>query len=146
MPLNLAALQGGLLSVAASPPDTAAECADAWADAVRAWAAAIVPASTTVTAAAETLASALAAAFETANAAPLMETAFAAFAAAVGGGMAGYVPTPPAGPVGFATEFAPPLPTTHAEAATAVAAILDAWIKTGFSTLAGPPGTVVVWA
>lgn len=146
MPLLIAALESGLEAVAASPPETSAECADLWAAAVQAWAAGIVPPSTTVTAAAEALAGSLAVAFATTAAAPLMETAFATFAASVGGGMAGYVPTPPVAPVGFATEFAEPFPETHSEAAANVANLVDSWMRTGLSTLAAPPGTVVPWS
>lgn len=146
MPLNPTALEAGLLAVASSPPATAANCAQAWANAAIAHASAIVPPSTTVASAGSALATALSAAFATTNAAPLMETAFATFAAAVGAGMAGYVATPPAGTVGFAIEFADPLPSTHADAAENVAQIIDSWMRTGTSTLVAPPGTVVPWS
>jgi hypothetical protein len=148
MPLVLASLQSGLQSCFADPPATYAECAQAWADAAQAWAAAIVPASTTVSAAAAALSSALAGAFAAPDAIPGMESAFAAFAVTVGGGMAaaGYAPTPPAGPVGLVTEFAEPLPETHAEAATAIAGIIDTWMRTGIATLIAPPFTIVPWS
>jgi hypothetical protein len=146
MPLNLSALVDGLEEVASDPPGGPAACAAAWADAVESWASAVLPASSTVAAAAGTLETALAAAFQTTNAAPAMESAFTAFAATVGGGMAGYVPTPPPAPVGFATEFPAPFPPNHAAAATTVAALIDAWMRTGIATLAVPPNTVVPWS
>ncbi len=146
MPLAPATLETQLGQLFAAPPPTSAACAQAWAAAVQAYAAAIVPASATVTAAAATLASALSAAFQTPAAAPGMETAFAAFAATVGGGMAGYAPTPPPAPVGFATQFAGPFPATHADAASQVADLIHAWLTTGTGTLIAPPFTVVPWS
>jgi hypothetical protein len=109
------------------------------------YASAIVPASAAVPAAGSALASSLASAFQTDNAAPAMESAFAQFAATVGLGMAGFIPTPPAGPVGFADQFGGPKPSTHAEAAQQIGARVDAWMRTGFATLASPPGTVIPW-
>jgi len=96
--------------------------------------------------AAVTLASSLASAFSAPNAVPGMESAFSAFAAAVGLGMAGYAPTPPAGPVGFAPYFAGADATTHAQAASEIAALIDPWMKTGIATLIAPPNTVVPWS
>lgn len=146
MPLAIAALQSGLLSVASDPPGGPTDCAAAWADAVSAWAAGIVPPSSAVAAAAGVLEGALASAFQTTNAAPLMESAFLTFATSVGGGMAGYVPTPPVAPIGFATEFAPPYPASHAEAAANIASLIDTWMRTGIATLAVPPNTVLPWS
>jgi hypothetical protein len=146
MPRNASALEAGLLAVASSPPDGPAECAAAWADAVASFATGIVPPSSTVAAAASALEGSLAAAFQTTNAAPLMEVAFLAFATAVGGGMAGYTPTPPAAPVGFATEFAAPFPADHGEAASNIASLIDTWMRTGIATLAVPPNTVLPWS
>lgn len=145
MPLNLAALQSGIQSVAASPPPDVAGCAQAWADAVGSYAAGIVPASTAVSAAASTLASALAGAFSSGAAAPGMEAGFAAFAASLGAGMVGYTPTPPPGPVGFALLFAGPR-SSHAEAAAAVASAVDTWMRTGSAVLIAPPNTLVPWS
>jgi hypothetical protein len=146
MPLNLGALTGGLQSTFASPPADAAGCAAQWADAAEAWASSLVPASTTVTSAAAVLEGQLASAFGSPNAIPGMESAFAAFGVAVGLGMAGFTPVPPAGPVGFASIFGGPAPETHAQAASAVAGALDAWMKTGSATLIAPPFTVVPWS
>lgn len=146
MPLALPALQSGLESAFASPPATVPQCAQAWADAVQSWAAGIMPASTTVAAAAATLAGALTSAFQAPAAAPGMESAFAAFAASVGLGMAGFAPTPPVAPVGFAQQFGGPHPATHAAAAQAIAGLIDAWMRTGIGTLIAPPNTPVPWS
>jgi hypothetical protein len=99
-----------------------------------------------VAGAAAALQSSLASAFGTTDCAPAMESAFAAFAVTVGGGMAGYVPTPPPAPVGFASQFAGPKPATHASAASAIASLIDTWMKTGLSTLVAPPNTIVPWS
>lgn len=145
MPLDPTALQSGLESVLASPPPTAAECAQGWADAVADWASGIVPASAAVASAAAALASALASAFEAPSAVPGLESAFAAFAGAVGLGMAGYTPVPPPAPVGFAAQFSGPHPPTHAAAAQAIAGLIDTWMRTGTATLIAPPNTVMPW-
>jgi hypothetical protein len=65
----------------------------------------------------------------------------ATFAATVGGGMAGFVAVPPPAPVGFGDQFAQPHPATHAEAASAITTIVDAWMRTGTATptAGGPP-------
>lgn len=145
MPLNVTALRNGLEQVASNPPTGRLACASAWANAVAAWATGIVPPSSTVVAARAALQTALAIAFSTTSAAAPMELAFTTFAATVGGGMAGYVPTPPPGSVGFASLFAVDR-TSHADAATAVANAIDAWMRTGIATLAVPPNTVVPWS
>lgn len=146
MPLAKPTLSSGLAELAADPPATAAGCAQAWADAVRAYAAAVVPASTTVTAAAATLAGALSSAFQSSAAAPQMETAFTAFAASVGAGMApAFVAVPPSGSVGFAAQFGGAMPATHAEAGDAIATRIDNWLKTGTATPAGG-GAAVSWS
>lgn len=147
MPLALPALQSGLQSCFANPPDTVAQCAQAWADAVQSYAAGVVPASTAVAAAAATLCGALASAFASPAAPPAIESAFATFAATVGLGMAaaGFAAVPPAGPVGFGPQFAGPKPGTHAEAAQQIASIIDVWMKSGTATLIAPPNTPTTW-
>lgn len=145
MPLDASALSSGLVSLFSSPPSSAAGCAGQWASAVQSWAAGIVPASAAVSGAVSTLQGALASAFATPNCAPAMESAFSAFAITVGGGMAGYAPTPPPAPVGFATQFLSK-PATASAAASAIASIIDVWMKTGLSTLLVPPNTVVPWS
>jgi hypothetical protein len=127
---------------------TRQQAAQAWADAVQAWAVGIIPPSTTVTAACATLSTSLASIFAvhaTPYAGPAMDAAFAAFALTVGGGMAGYVPVPPVAPLGLSSPFATNQPD-HATAATAVAALVDAWMRTGVSTLVAPPNTPVPWS
>lgn len=143
MPLNPGALQSGILDVCSNPADTAAGCADKWAQAVADYAAGIVPPSATVAAARSVLSGALAGAFASPAAAPIMESAFAAFALTVGGGQAGFVPVPPPRPVGFVALLAAPQPT-HASAAAAMTALIDSWMRSGSSTPAvgGPP---VLW-
>ncbi|MCA9610257.1 MAG: hypothetical protein KC619_31895 [Myxococcales bacterium] len=146
MALLLSALSSGLETAAASPPETVADAAGAWADAMQAYAAGVTPASTTVAAAAATLETALTAAFANRpDAASAMELAFTAFATTVGGGMAGYTPTPPPGPVGFAARFAAASPATHAAAAAAMAGIIDTWMRTGSATPSGG-GAPVAWS
>jgi len=146
MPLVLSSLSSGLQSVFASPPATAAACANGWASAVQSWATGIVPPSAAVSGAVSTLQGALSSAFGSPNCAPALESAFAAFAVTVGGGMVGYAPTPPPAPVGFASQFAGPKPATAAAAASAIASLVDAWAKTGLSTLIAPPNTVLPWS
>jgi len=145
MPLLPAGLSSDLEGIAADPPATAAECAQAWADAMEAYAAGIIPASTTASAAAATLATALAGAFGARPAAALLETAFLAFATTVGGGMAGFTPTPPPAPVGFAVLFAGPNASTHAAGAAAMSGIIDTWMRTGTATPTGG-GPAVAWS
>lgn len=146
MPLALSALKQGLERVFAAPPATHAACARGWADAVESYATGIVPPSTTVSAAASALASALSTAFQAPDAVPGMESAFAAFGVALGGGMAGYAPVPPPAPVGFAQLFIAAKPETHADAATRVGDAIHAWLTTGVSTLVAPPNTPVPWS
>ncbi len=148
MPLSTPALTSQLASCFLSPPPDAAGCAAAWANAMGAYAAGVVPASTGVTAAAGALQSALAGAFAAPDAAPAMETAFAAFAASVGLGMAaaGFAAVPPPAPVGFATLFSGPKPATNQAAADSIGGAIDTWLRTGSATLVAPPNTVVPWS
>ena len=145
MPLDVAALASGLEDVASNPPPGIAACAALWADAVEDWASEIVPLSTTVAVAREALETALVVAFSLPAAAASMEVAFLAFATTVGGGMAGYTPTPPPAPVGFATLFSVRR-TSHADAAATVAGAIDTWMRTGIATLVAPPNTPVPWS
>ncbi len=132
----------------ATYPATRLACAQAWADAAAAWASGIVPVSTAVSAAKAPLAAALDAAFgapDPASTISGIESAFAAFAASVGGGMAGYAPTPPPGPVGFAVLLTSPS-ATRQEGVAKVAAALTAWMSTGVGALVAPPNTAVPWS
>lgn len=147
MPLAKPLLVSGILEACASPADTAAGCAAQWADAVKQYASGIVPPSMQVASAAAALEGALAGAFSSPAAAGGMEAAFATFAVTVGGGMApAFVATPPAGPVGFAGQFAGPKPETHAAAADAVASLIHDWMTTGSAALVAPPNTVSPWS
>jgi hypothetical protein len=147
MPLIVAGLQSDLESLFTNPPNNVAACAQQWANAIGAYASGIIPPSTTVTAAQAALQSALAGAFVSPAAAPVMDAAFTAFAAQVGLGMApAFSGVPPVAPVGFATLFAPPNPQTKAEAAARFASTIDAWFHTGIATLVAPPNTPQPWA
>jgi|SRR5687767_1305186 len=153
MPLNLAALTTtpGLPGAGeAQYPDTTAACAHAWADAVHAFAQGIVPLSGAVAIAAGALEVALVGAFLAASPTAVvnaLEAAFAQFAITVGGGMAGYAPTPPPGLIGFSMLFTPPFPETRQEGVNRVANAIDTWMRTGSATLIGPPaGPVVLWS
>lgn len=145
MPLIEATLAAKLRANFEQPGKNFGEAARQWADAVRDYAAPIVPPSTTVAAAADALAAALVTAFGTPSV-PGMEAAFGAFAVAVGGGMAGFTPVPPPGPVGFAALFTGPYPETSAAAAQIVAARIHAWLATGTATLVAPPNTLTPWS
>lgn len=146
MPLVVATLQSALASAFAAPSPDYVSCAQAWANAMVSYASPIVPASTTVQAAGTALAGSLASAFAAPSAIPGMESAFSAFAASVGLGMVGFAPAPPPAPVGFAQQFSGPKPATHSAAAQAIAGLIDAWMRTGLSTLLAPPNTVVPWS
>lgn len=145
MPLDLPGLKDAFEELFADPPASRADCAQGWADAMEAYATGIVPTSTAAAAAASALSTALAGAFAMPDGIAAMETAFTAFAVALGGGMAGYAPTPPVVPVGFATQFANH-PETHADAAAEIGDLINAWLTTGFSTLIALPNTVVTWS
>ena len=142
MALNLSALQSGLQSLFSNPPDTEAGCAAQWASAMQSYAAGIVPPSATVSAAATAFQSAISDMSGSGAAASIFESACASFAATVGGGMVGFVPTPPPGPVGFSSLSGHP--STHAAAASAFATLIDTWMKTGLAT--PPVGAPVPWS
>ena len=143
MPLDPASLQSSLESLFESPPRAAADCAQAWADAIQGYAAGVVPASTTVAAAASSLAGALAGAFSAPSAASAFDAAFSAFAATLALGMLpAFTGTPPAAPLNIAGQLAQSQPT-HAAAAAAFAALIDAWFRTGTATLVAPPNTFI---
>lgn len=146
MPLNTPGLESALVTLAANPPPTVGGCAAAWANAMGTYANAIVPPSTTVAAAVSALQSALTTAFGSPAAAPGMESAFAAFATTVGGGMApAFVATPPPSPVGFAAQFAGTKPATHAAAGAQLRTKIDTWMRTGTATPSGG-GAPVPWS
>lgn len=146
MPLDAVTLQSDLEALFAAPPPTAAACAGLWAAAMSAYAAGVVPPSLTVAAAASALSSSLAGAFASPAAAPaLFDAAFAAFAGAVGAGMApAFTATPPPAPLNVGALLALEQPT-HGAAAAAFATLIDEWFHTGAATLVAPPFTVVPW-
>lgn len=156
MPLLIAALEStpGLPGAGTNTSGAnATAVANTWATAVGAWAAAILPPSTTVTAAKATLQTTLATLFAANHAtselsafASSLESAHLAFATTVGGGMAGYAPTPPIGQIGFAGLLTAPAKSSGQDAANAIASALDTWMKTGIATLAVTPFTVVPWS
>jgi hypothetical protein len=127
---------------------TAEEAANLWADAMADYAADVTQGGSGAATGRNPLQAALEAAFAIVAPTPVavaaaMELAFAAFAMAIGTGMASTTPisftaTPPAGPVGFEALFAEP---QSAEAsATALSNAIDAWMKTGTATPNTPPG------
>lgn len=142
MPLNAASLTSDLIDL--GDPGSAAEAAELWATAIGSYASGVVPPSATVSAAQGVLQTALAAAFVTPAAAPLMEVAFLAFGASVGLGMApAFIAVPPAAPVGF-VPFMLVMKPSRAAAMAQLAGLIDTWMKTGTATpaLGGP---VVQW-
>lgn len=143
MPTNLPALENALFSLFTNP-GTEVECANAWGDAMLAYAVAMVPPSATVTTAATALKTALVGFGVPNQAASVVGPAFGSFATAcaVGHGLTGYAPTPP-GPLDLSALLGTYPPTSLA-AAQGIAAAIDAWFKTGFSTLL-PSGPVVPW-
>jgi hypothetical protein len=147
MPLDASTLAASLADVARNPGDTIPACASAWAQAIGGYASSVLPASTTVSTAQVTLESALAGAFASPAAAPLMEVAMLAFGATVGIGMLpAFVAVPPAVPVGFVTFFATqPPPSTHEEAGAQLAALIDTWMRTGTANTVIPT-TPVPWS
>jgi hypothetical protein len=147
MPLVSSVLAGKLAALFAAPPPDAGACGAAWGDAVKDYAGGLVPPSTAVAAAAGALGGALGAAFAAADAAPGMESAFSAFGASVALGQAPlFTGAPPAGPVGFASQFAGPKPETHGAAASAIASLIDTWMRSGTATLVAPPNTITPWS
>lgn len=146
MPLDPSILQDAFGELFAEPPPTALECAAAWAAAAGDYAAGVVPPSTTVAAARAALEPALAAAFESPTAPADFDAAVAAFAATLGVGMLpAYTATPPPAPLGVLALLAAPSPS-HAAAAAAWTAHLDAWFRTGIAVLVAPPNTAIPWS
>lgn len=143
MPANLPALENALATLFQTP-GTEVECANAWGAAMNLYATAMVPPSATVLTASNALKTALVGFGVPNQASSVIGPAFAAWAAAVavGHGMTGYAPTPP-GNLDLSGVLGT-YPATHAAAAQGIAAGIDAWFKTGSSTLL-PSGPVVPW-
>jgi len=144
MPLNLPGLTQALIDLAQRAPATAAECAARWGDAMNTFVTTVTPPSTQVATASAVLRGSLTTAFATVpGALPLIEAAFAGFAATVALGMPSPVVSvgiPPPAPVGFATLFALYPPTAEA-GANAMATLINTWMHTGTATPipVGPP-------
>jgi hypothetical protein len=148
MPLVKATLKAALLSAYQNVGTTAAECADAISSAVGDYATSVVPPSIAVTAATTALKASLTAAFSAAPNAglALAESAFAAFGVTVGGGMApAFTATPPAGPVGFASQTA--AIDNLDDAAEMLAGLVHDWMTSGtaIQNIPAPP-PVVNWS
>lgn len=132
------------------PSQQRAAAAELWATAVGSYAGSVVPACTVpaATAAQTALQTAIATTFagtDAATTAASLETAFLAYATALGAGMVpGFVATPPSEAVGFATLFTAPYPATHAAAAQRIADAIDTWLKTGTAVPSGG-GPAVHW-
>jgi hypothetical protein len=148
MPLAPPALESAIAALTGdNSPASPAAAAQAWADAAQAMFAGVVPASTTVTAAAATLKTAIETAFgATSGLDAALESAFAAFAVTIAGGMLPlYTGIPPPAPVGFVAMLSTNRPSLDAFAAD-LADALDTWAKTGTATLVAPPNTLTPWA
>lgn len=144
MPLGTT-LQSDILAMCSDPGATAAACAADWASTMADYAAGVVPASLGVTAAAAVLQGALTSAFSAANGTgvAMLESAFTAFGVAVGAGMLpAFVATPPSGPVGFSGLTAT---TSASAAASAMAGLIDTWMRTGSAT-PSVGGAPVIWS
>lgn len=143
MPLNLAGLQSDLEAMFSDIPAGAAACAQAWSDAFSAYAAGVVPPSTTVAAAAAAMVGPLTSAFQSPAAAAAFDAACTTFGASVAAGMLpAFTGTPPPAPLNIASLLGSTQPT-HAAAAAAFAALIDAWMRTGSAVLIPPPFTVI---
>lgn len=148
MPLDPSGLEDDINDI--TDPETKAAAAQAWADAVESYAGGIVPPSTTVSAAATTLKTAMESAFaliDPANTGAALESAFAAFATTVAGGMSpAFTGTPPPAPVGF-VPLVTNIQTSKAVASELWATTIDTWMKTGLAQIAGgPPPPPVNWS
>lgn len=149
MSLNLPGLVQGLTDLATNPPATADQCGARWGDIMSTYASTVLPPSVGVAPAATVLQGSLTAAFAAINGAlPLIEAAFATFAAAVAVGMLSppFVATavPPPVPVGFATQFVLPFPQTSQEGAQAVANLINLWMVKG--TAVSATGVTTIWS
>ena len=136
MALVKSQLANDLQAIFDDPPGDSSEAANLWGSAVGSYGSAVTPATVTGSDAQAALTGALVAAFADPNvdAAPAMETAFTAYGAAIGGGMApAFVAVPPAGPVGWASLFENTTDNTS-QAANDVADAVDTWMKTGTAT------------
>lgn len=127
-------------------PANGPDAANKWADVADALLQAVIPPSTTAAAGKAAFIGVLSAVDSNAPVgAALLEAAFLAYAAALGGGMAPlYTGAPPPAPIGLAGLFA----STSDDAdmvATSMAGMLVGWAHTGIATMILPPFTVMTW-
>ena len=147
MALVKATLQAALLDIFENLPETSDEAGQRWGSAVGSYGSSVTPPTTAGASAQTALEGALKGAFADPNvdAAPLMETAFTAYGAAIGAGMApAFTATPPPGPVGFADLFSGTTGDTS-QAANDIATKIDTWMRTGIA-IPVPPGPSVPWS
>jgi hypothetical protein len=149
MSLNIGGLVQGLTDLATNPPATPDQCGARWGNIMTTYASTVLPPSLGVSAAATALQGSLTSAFAAIEGAlPLIETAFAAFAAAVAVGMLSppvvATAVPPPVPVGFATLFVPPYPPTSEAGAQAVATLINLWMVKG--TAVSGSGVTTIWS
>lgn len=132
MTVDAAQLRTDLLAFFIAPPATSALCATEWGTIMEDYATPVVPPSATVAAAAVTLEAAMAAAFLTPAAAAALDTAFAAFAATVFGGMPPMSPAAPTAPGWAATLLV--TAATHDAGADNFRDFINVWFtSTGWS-------------
>lgn len=136
--MTLGDLQDALEALFADPPATAIDCAIAWADAVRGYTDTITPpvAPATQDAAALVLGASLVGFSAPGAAVGVLSAGLTTYAAALAAGMPPASPPAAPPPVPIAATLAPVFAVTyadHATAAAAVAAVIDAWFRTGTS-------------
>lgn len=148
MPITAVTMKTQLAAVAQHPKDTALQSAQAWADAIAAGFAGIVPPSAGVVSGKAALAAGFATAFASPSAAPGMELAMKTYALTIGLGMlaSNFTATPPPGPVGFATLFAPPYAQDFDSAALKLANAIVAWATTGIAISITTPPVTSPWS
>ena len=150
MALDTPTLKTDLEALFAAPSLVASTLATQWSDAFDAWGGTVTPATSAATAAAATLNAALIPIFSSvgvpATKLAAMDTAFVAFALAIGLGMApAFTPVVPPATPGFGAEAVPPFPTTHLAASIKWGDFYDAWFKTGTATPSGG-GPAIPWS
>lgn len=153
MPIgSLSQVANAILLITAPPtpedfPKDAADAATKWGDVADVLLSAVIPVSATASAGRSAFVGVLSAVTPLPpTGIILLKAAFAAYAAALAGGMAagGYTGVPPPAPPLIETVLIAPVPDA-AVAANALAALLVAWAKTGTAILIAPPNTPLVW-
>jgi len=143
----LQAIFEGAAQSAKAPPQESA-LAQQWASAMFSYGGPVAPPSASGAAAQAAMQSALAGFSQANQAATVLETAFAAFAASLATGMTATgvfsLAKPPTGPVGFADVFGGTFDDAR-QAAQAIADKVDTWMKTGTATNA-TSGATIPWS